>query len=194
MAILLRITLSCPSCGASFHPHSKGAGRPPQKYCSAECATPERTKSRLDPETRFWRKVDKAGEGGCWNWTAGTNVYGYGAFGVEPKRIVLAHRYSYEQATGEIAPGACVLHSCDNRRCVNPEHLRVGTKAENSRDMVDRNRSSSGERAVYSKLSSQDVVAIRSDPRTHGEIAKQYCVSQSVISRIKSRRTWKHVP
>lgn len=88
-------------------------------------------------EERFWEKVDKTGE--CWPWTACIERNGYGSFHVGGRRK-WAHRVSYELNVGPIPSGEYVLHSCDNRRCVNPAHLRVGTHADNMRDMVDRGR------------------------------------------------------
>lgn len=193
MAILRGISLICPSCGNYFNPNSKGKNRPPQVYCSIKCFTPERTKRRSPPEGRFWKKVDKTGSEGCWNWTAGLNAFGYGAFGVGPRKIVAAHRYSFEIHNGKIPEGLSILHSCDNPKCVNPEHLRAGTKAENSKDMVMRNRSTAGEKSASSKLSNKDVLEIFVDPRSQSKIAKAYNVDASVISRIKGRKSWKHI-
>jgi hypothetical protein len=95
---------------------------------------------------RFWAKVDKR-EDGCWEWlgmrlkpgTRTRNGAGYGYLWLEGK-MVRAHRLAYELFVGPIPTGLLVLHSCDRPWCVNPEHLRVGTHADNVRDCVDRAR------------------------------------------------------
>lgn len=87
---------------------------------------------------RFWSKVAKREEG-CWNWTASTRN-GYGCLR-DQDRTEYAHRLSYIWHFGEIAEGLVIRHRCDNRLCVRPSHLEVGTKADNSRDMVERGRS-----------------------------------------------------
>ena len=102
----------------------------------------DRTKE-LNFLRRFWSKVDK-GNGTaeeCWNWTAST-TFGYGHFGDGEWfcREKQAHRISYTLMNGRIGPDMCVLHTCDNPRCVNPYHLRLGTAAENVRDMVRKGR------------------------------------------------------
>lgn len=95
---------------------------------------------------RFWTKVDKTD--GCWIWTAGVTSAGYGSFGLEthPRvRMVSAHRLSWEWANGRPVPAGMVLmHACDNRRCVRPDHLSIGTVADNNRDMKEKGRSVKG--------------------------------------------------
>ena len=85
------------------------------------------------------------------------------------------------------------MHSCDNRRCVNPAHLSLGTKADNSADMTRKARSAWGERATSAKLSESQVRDIFMDARTQTAIAKAYGVSQSRISAIKHGHSWRQL-
>jgi len=99
-------------------------------------------------ETEFWKRVKKTD--GCWLWTGGTCL-GYGKClkpGTDPKlRIqVKAHRVSWELANGPIPAGLCVLHRCDNPPCVSPEHLFLGTLADNRADCVAKGRQAKGDR------------------------------------------------
>lgn len=98
----------------------------------------------LTPERieRFWKKVEKGD--GCWNWKGQKGTKGYGTFryhaGKGRNRGILCHRIAYTLTKGPIKQGECVLHSCDNRLCCNPDHLRVGTNIDNIRDRLERNR------------------------------------------------------
>jgi hypothetical protein len=91
---------------------------------------------------RFWKKVTKLnGNNACWVWTSSLNDGGYGQFWVGAvKRNLLAHRLAYVLTYGPIARGLLVCHRCDNPICVRPEHLFVGTVADNLRDMVRKGR------------------------------------------------------
>ena len=93
-----------------------------------------------DRLARFWAKVDKSGE--CWVWTAALHTTGYGIFGIGGKRVDRAHRISWAIANGPIPEGAHILHHCDNRPCVNPAHLFIGTNQDNVNDCIKKGRHS----------------------------------------------------
>jgi hypothetical protein len=138
-------------------------------------------------EERFWRNVQKGS--GCWEWTGGTRQ-GYGRFRIGRKKIT-AHRYAYLAYHGALS--GVVRHKCDNRLCVNPDHLEVGTLADNVADMDARGRRSVGEGMPHAKLVQADIIRIRADSRPHRAIAKDYGVSHCVIGRIKRGEDWRHV-
>jgi hypothetical protein len=172
---------------------------------------------------RFWAKVDKSGD--CWLWTARHDRHGYGKFRPNGGHVseVGAHRVSYVIAHGPIPPDKIVCHTCDNRLCVNPAHLWLGTFAENSADMVRKGRVVSGntpetaargerhwsrrqaerfteryrgERNPAARFTEDDIRAIRSafvNGETQTSIAVRYGTAQPVISRIVLRLNWKHV-
>lgn len=93
-------------------------------------------------ETRFWMRVDKSGE--CWTWTAARGDHGYGSFTDDDGRSVSAHRFSHQLHYGPIPKGLVVCHKCDNPPCVRPDHLFLGTQADNVRDMQAKGRAVSG--------------------------------------------------
>jgi hypothetical protein len=160
------------------------------RFCSPECA---HASLRADPVASFWAKIEKTRT--CWLWTGGLSPKGYGVHWIG-RGYKRAHRYSYQLATG-IDPGRyVVMHSCDNRRCVNPEHLSLGSQTENIADMDRKGRRNAprGTSHGCAALTESQVRAIRADPRPHAKIAGDYPVSKSGIGAIKAGRTWKHLP
>lgn len=132
-------------------------------------------------------------ETGCWEWMGAKNSYGYGIFLLPGERPARAHRVMYERRVGPILDGMVIMHICDNPPCVNPDHLKVGTKLDNNRDRIAKRRGKYGLERKNTKLSDQDVLDIRADPRPQVKIAEQYGVAPSHISRIKSGKDRTHV-
>ena len=142
-------------------------------------------------EERFWAKVDKGGE--CWVWTAAKKHDGYGIIGVGGKDggVIRAHRLSAKWAGMEIE-GRCVLHRCDNPSCVNPDHLFLGTPADNMADRKTKGRYN----GTNAKLTAEQVAAIRVR-RSAGErtmaLAEEFGVGQRQIYYVCSGQNWGHV-
>lgn len=137
-------------------------------------------------------RVAADAETGCWNWTGRLNKNGYGriAYG---RGGYLMHRVSYEVFVGAIPDGLLVCHKCDNRACVNPAHLFLGTNADNLQDMTQKGRSSRGERRYNAKLNQQAVSEIRASNERLTNLAAKYGVSRSLIGKVKQGRAWTHV-
>ena len=131
----------------------------------------------------------------CWNWTGSCSDTGYGCF--YDGKAHAAHRYSYERSVGPIPPGLVVMHACDNRRCVRPDHLGVGTKADNSGDMARKGRARpsglKGERHGESKLTESAVVEILTTDESGRSLAARYRVSESAVSLVRRRKSWRHM-
>ena len=139
-------------------------------------------------------------DNGCREWTRCINRYGYGTAGIwnGVKTLqVLAHRLSWFLHNGDIPPGLCVLHACDNRPCIEIGHLWLGTRTDNLRDAARKGRMRRGERNPNAVLSSHAVAAIRAR-RAMGErgvdLAAEFQVSQQEICNVIKRRIWRHLP
>jgi hypothetical protein len=107
-------------------------------------------------------------------------------------KVVLMNRFIYAECFGDIPEGMLIRHKCDNPSCINPEHLEIGTHADNMSDMVERHRQRPcrGELHGMSKLTWEQIVEIRKDTRCYREIAKIYDVSINQVGRIKRRESW----
>lgn len=147
-------------------------------------------------ETRFWEKVDKHSDDECWNWLATGTFERYGQFWVG-KRMIGAHRFSWILHYNEIPDGMRVCHRCDNKKCVNPSHLFLGTQKENIIDMINKKRDSIiGERNNNSRLSNHDVIEIKkyiASGFSNRKIATIYKIDESTISHIKCNHSWRTV-
>lgn len=142
---------------------------------------------------RFWAKVDRGELDECWEWNAamvqGRGYIRDGDRGRYATRVVM-------ELEGNDPEGVCVLHHCDNPACVNPEHLYLGDRDDNTSDRAERNRCARGESCGSSKLMEGDVMEIRARydaGETQVGLAREYPVEPSTLGRIVRRETWTHL-
>lgn len=164
----------------------------------------------MNLEERFWSKVNILGEDDCWEWQAGLDSQGYGAFKYEGKKYD-SNRMTWFIVNGEF-PKLLVCHTCDNRKCCNPKHLFLGTYQDNHDDMVLKGRHAKGNTHRYilypesikygeknpsSKLTSKNVIKLRkqylSGDFTRKELSKIYGVGYRTICQIVNRETWQQI-
>ena len=146
---------------------------------------------------RFWKYVNKKSEDECWTWNVfKRNTQRYGAFSIKNKTY-RSHRVSWFIHNGEIPEGLCVCHTCDNRSCVNPNHLFLGTYQDNARDRDKKERGADGEKNGKHKLTEKQVSEIREKyvPRkcTLKMLAEEYGVNYTAIRAIVKYVSWKHI-
>jgi hypothetical protein len=146
---------------------------------------------------KFWLFVDQPSPDACWEWQGKRYQNGYGCF-AKQDRGELAHRVAYRLEVGD--PGQLmVCHRCDNRSCVNPRHLFLGTARDNILDAAKKHRlrPARGEQAGKSKLSTDDVQQIRrlyaAGVCKQRELAERYSVSTKQVSVIVNRKQWAHL-
>jgi len=160
---------------------------------------------KMTQEQRFWSKVDISNPNGCWEWNAGCFSSGYGAFAISRNKKVYAHRLAWELTNGPIPEGMCVLHHCDNPKCCNAEnteeHLFLGTKKDNTQDMITKNRCNkisrnNGENNGRVKLTKEEIpeiIELRKEGYKLRELAVVFGVSMSQIGRIINGKRWSHI-
>jgi hypothetical protein len=142
----------------------------------------------------FWTHVDLSNPIGCWPWLKGTDRGGYGKLG-----NVRAHRHAWTLTYGPIPAGLVICHACDNPPCCRPDHLFVGTPADNTNDMKAKGRQPRlfGVMNAAAKLTEDDVRAIRRAYAAGGahqrEIARRFGVGQMTVSLIVRRKRWAHI-
>jgi hypothetical protein len=148
------------------------------------------------PLERFWSKVNKRDENQCWNWESRRRRDGYGDIRWNGSHQ-LAHRVSWEIHCGPIPDDMCILHKCDNRSCVNPHHLFLGTRGDNNRDRENKGRGNQpkGEQSGRVKLTWKQVHEIRylytNTETSYPKLARQYNVSHVLIGHIVRGKIWK---
>jgi len=173
--------------------HSQSARQKMRKHNKSKSA---------DQIASFWSRVDKNGLipahvphlGPCWLWTGGltSGEFQYGVLTVAGKDV-LAHRFAYELEHGQIPEGKCVLHSCDNARCVR--HLFLGTRIENNLDRDKKRRQAHGARNSHAKLTAQEVDTLRWSYEIGGvsqaTLGRWYGIKSAAVSLIVNNKNWR---
>lgn len=152
-------------------------------------------------EQRFWDYVSCEPNSGCWLWEGSQDRKGYGQLRLGLRSLRYATHIALELDGRPVPRGKCACHTCDLPSCVNPAHLFIGTPKQNTSDMVSKGRGSpppirKGSKNNQAKLHEQDVRAIRerlAGGQTLKTLATEYGVTESAISYIRLRKTWRHV-
>lgn len=140
--------------------------------------------------SNYWLKVDKRGPDDCWYWTGSIDRKGYGqirAFNT----LIYAHRLAVVLDGRD--PGECALHKCDTPLCCNPSHIFAGDRKANALDAISKGRNSRGMVHGHSKLTDDDVRAIRASDEPGRVLSARHGISQGCVSMVRNRKSWRHV-
>lgn len=137
----------------------------------------------------FMKKVDiDSTKEGCWLWKGALNKQGYGVYAIN-RRAFLAHRVAWKLFVDTIPTGKCVLHRCDISNCVNIKHLFIGTRADNTKDMMRKGRNNPNRKLTQEQADEiRDIY--RAQPCLHYKLARQFKVSVNVVDHILHNRTY----
>lgn len=181
-------------CGIEFSQTYSPHYSRPRKFCSKRCRYRINTERAIPFKVKFFHYVKKTNN--CWLWTGGCfKKTGYGA-AHKGSKTISAHRLSWEIHNGEIPKSIFVCHSCDNKKCVNPSHLFLGSYLDNIADMVSKGRSLCGEKHSMAKLNNDSVIKIRNLKKngiTFKQLAKLFKINETHVKRIVYRKLWKHI-
>lgn len=186
MASKRRYPLVCKSCGQPFM-----GWNPNQRFCCAKCGKVEQSLA-FDNYRAFWERVAVGAPDDCWPWLGGIAPSGYGHCCDKN-----AHRVAWIATYGAINnPALVVCHTCDNRSCCNPSHLFLASQKVNIADKVRKDRQAKGERNGNSKLTAEQVLAIRAAVDAGEQkkaISRRFGVSEKLVLNIHRRLTWTHI-
>ena len=185
---------SCPKCGTEFEAPTYRFKNGNKPHCSISCSKSGRVVKPL--LERFWDKVVKSD--GCWIWVGTLRPDGYGVIGIGRREegLTRAHVLSWTLVNGEVPAGMCLCHKCDTPPCVRPDHMFIGTKADNARDRDKKDRVQHGVGHYAAKIGPKEVRAmrkLRESGMIYREIGEAFGLSRNGASHAIRGLTWKRV-